>query len=82
MLVTAERKPGDRTVWSGLEYSTTTSPASRPNAACARLAACWLWLSGGVNPPADCSRPNTPVPQTAANATASSATTSISRRRR
>src|ERR1022692_1794463 len=40
--VTALRKTGDRTKRVGLEYSTTTSPASRPNAAVARLLSSWL----------------------------------------
>ena len=80
--VTAARKAGERTLRVALEYSTTTSPASRPNAAVSRLADCWLWLPGAVNPPADCSFPNTPVPQAAANATTISAVTRTSRLRR
>ena len=48
-----------------LRYSTTASAVSWPNALVARLLSCWLWLPGGVNPPPDCSAPNTPVPQTA-----------------
>jgi hypothetical protein len=80
--VTAARKDGERTLAVGLEYRTTTSPASRPNAAVARLLDRWLWLFGGVNPPDDCSFPKTPVPQAAANATTISAITRTSRLRR
>ena len=80
--VTAERNAGERTVCVGLEYSTTTSPASRPNAAVARSLDRWLSLLGGVNPPDDWSLPNTPVPHMAANATPISAITRTSRRLR
>src|SRR5215469_5106097 len=65
-----------------LRYSTTTSAVSRPNALVARSLACWLSLPGGVKPPPDLSDPNTPVPQTAAPATAITAASSTSRRRR
>src|SRR5690242_19152105 len=64
-----------------LRYNTTTSAVSRPNALVARSLACWLWLPGAVNPP-DCSDPNTPVPQTAAPATAIAEASNTSRRRR
>ena len=66
----------------GLVYSTTTSPASRPKARAARLVSRSLWLPGAVKPPADWSRPKTPVPQTAAKATHATASTRIRRRRR
>src|SRR5215469_5883162 len=65
-----------------LRYNTTTSAVSRPNARVARSLACWLWLPGGVKPPPDCSRANTPVPHTAAAATTTAATSRTSRRRR
>jgi hypothetical protein len=80
--VTAARKAGERTVCVGLEYSTTTSPACPPNAAVARSLDRWLWLPGGVNPPDDCSSPNTPVLQEATSATAIAAISRTSRRRR
>ncbi len=81
-LVTASRKAGERTVCVGLEYSTTTSPASPPNAAAARLLARSLWLPGGTNPPDVCSCPNTAVLQDATSATAISTISRTSRRRR
>ena len=79
--VTALRNAASCTVSLGLEYSTTTSAASRPNVLAARSLSCWLWLPGAVKPPPDCSAPNTPVPHTAAAITTSAAIPSTSRRR-
>ncbi len=53
MRVTAAPVAADAALARGLVYSTTTSPASRPKARAARLAARSLWLPGAVKPPAD-----------------------------
>ena len=78
--VTACRYAGSPTVIVALRYSTTTSASLRPNTWLARLASCWLWLAGGVKLSPDESWPNTPVPQTAANATSTSVMPRVSRR--
>ena len=80
--VTADRKAGDAVVRVLLEYSTTTSPASRPNAEVARSASCWLWLFGASNPPAVCTLAKMVVPHTPPTTATSSAITRMSRRRR
>ena len=66
----------------GLEYSTTTSPASRPNACVARFASRVLWLSGALNPPAVCTLAKMVVPHTPPTTATSSAITRTSRLRR
>jgi hypothetical protein len=80
--VTADRNAGEAVVRAGLEYSTTTSPASRPNARVARFASCWLWLSGALNPPAVCTLAKMVVPHTPPSTATSKAISRISRRRR
>ena len=82
VLVTADRKAGAAVVRVLLEYSTTTSPASRPNACVARVASCWLWLFGASNPPAVCTVAKMLVPHTPPSTATSRAITRISRRRR
>ena len=80
--VTADRKAGSAAVRVVLEYSTTTSPASRPNVFVARLASRWLWLFGASNPPAVCALVKMLVPQTPPRTATSRAIIRISRRRR
>ena len=78
--VTACRYAGSPTVLVALRYSTTTSASFRPNTWLAWSASRWLWLAGGVKLFPEDSLPNTPVPQTAANATSTSAMPRVSRR--
>ena len=82
MAVTADRNAGAAVVRVVLEYSTTTSPASRPKAFVARLASCWLWLPGASNPPAVWTLEKILVPQITPTTPTSKAITSTSRLRR